>query len=130
MQHYHLIKHLHVTFVSLSILLFCLRASWSVRGSVRLQQRWVKIAPHIIDSLLLLFGIWLMAIMKLKIGDNPWLAAKWIGLAFYIGLGTYAIKRGRTALIRFVFALASVVVFVYILGAAIEKSAWSWGVLA
>lgn len=129
MEHYYLIKNLHVGFVSLSILLFCLRAAWSVQGSALLQQRWVKIAPHIIDSLLLLFGIWLMVIMKLKIGDHPWLLAKWLGLALYIGLGTYAIKRGRTALIRFVFALASVVVFGYIIGAAIEKSAWSWGVL-
>lgn len=126
MEHYQLIKHLHVTFVTLSIILFCTRASWSVAGSARLQQRWVKVAPHIIDSLLLLFGIWLMIVLQLKPQDNPWLVAKWVGLVFYIGLGTVAIKRGRSGLMRFGFALAAVVVFAYIVGCAIEKTAWSW----
>lgn len=126
MEHYQLIKHLHLTFVTLSIVLFCTRASWSVVGSARLQQRWVKVAPHVIDSLLLLFGIWLMIILQLKPQDNPWLVAKWVGLVLYIGLGTVAIKRGRSGLIRFGFALAAVVVFAYIVGCAIDKTAWSW----
>lgn len=128
MEHYALIKHLHLSFVTLSILLFCVRATWSVQGSALLQQRWVKIAPHAIDSLLLVFGIWLMVILKLGF-DQPWLWAKWVGLVFYIGLGTVAIKRGKTGLMRFGFALAALVVFAFIVGCAIEKSAWSWGML-
>jgi uncharacterized membrane protein SirB2 len=125
MEHYQLIKQLHVTFVTLSIVFFCVRATWSVQGSTLLQQRWVKIAPHIIDSLLLIFGIWLMVILRLGF-DQPWLWAKWIGLVFYIGLGTFAIKRGKTGLIRFGFSLAAVVVFAYIVGCALTKTPMSW----
>ncbi len=128
MEHYQLIKHLHLTFVTLSIAFFCLRAFWSVTGSGMLQKRWVKIAPHPIDTLLLVFGIWLMVIMGLGF-DQPWLWAKWIGLLFYIGFGTFAIKRGKTALIRFGFALAAVVVFAYIVGCAISKTPLSWWAL-
>lgn len=115
--------------MTLSIALFCLRASWAITGSSRLQARWVRVAPHLVDTLLLVFGIWLMVMLGLKVGDNPWLVAKWVGLVFYIGFGTVAIKRGRTGLARFIGALAAVVVFGYIVGCAIEKSAWSWGVL-
>lgn len=127
MEHYQLIKHLHITFVVLSLALFCLRAGWSVQGSALLQQRWVKIAPHVIDSLLLAFGIWLMVILQLGF-DQPWLWAKWVGLVAYIGLGTFAIKRGKTGLARFGFALAAIVVFTYIVGCAISKTPLSFGV--
>lgn len=126
MEHYLLIKDLHVTCVTLSLLLFCVRVYWSVTGSSFLQQRWVKIAPHLIDTLLLTFGIWLMVIMKLGF-DQPWLWAKWIGLIFYVGFGTLAIKRGKTALRRFGYSLAAVTVFAYIVGCALQKSALSWG---
>jgi len=128
MEHYLLIKHLHITFVVLSIGFFCVRVFWSVTGSAMLQQRWVRIVPHLNDPLLLIFGIWLMVIMGFGF-NQPWLWAKWIGLVFYIGFGTMAIKRGKTALIRFGFALAAVTTFGYMLGCAFEKSAWSWWVL-
>lgn len=124
-QYYQSILGLHLTFVTLSILLFCLRAYWSIRGSALLQQKWVKIAPHVIDSLLLVFGIWLMILLNLGF-DQPWLWAKWIGLLFYIAFGTFAIKRGKTGLTRFGFSLAAVVVFAYIVGCAITKTPVSW----
>ena len=47
------LKHLHVSFVALSGLLFLVRGIWMLRDSPRLQQRWVKTAPHIIDTVLL-----------------------------------------------------------------------------
>lgn len=128
MEHYVLIRHLHITCVTLSLCLFCLRAYWSVTGSGLLQQRWVKVAPHVIDTLLLVFGIWLMVIMQLGF-DQPWLWAKWTGLVFYIGFGTLAIKRGKTGIARFGYSLAAVTVFAYIVGCAMQKSALSWGAL-
>ena len=39
------LKHLHVTFVALSGLLFLVRGIWMLRASPRLQQRWVRIVP-------------------------------------------------------------------------------------
>ncbi|MDZ7851673.1 MAG: SirB2 family protein [Halomonas sp.] len=126
MEHYALIKHLHITAATLSILFFLLRAWWSVREVPMLQARWVKIAPHIIDTLLLTLGLVLMVMLSLWPHQHPWLAAKLIALLAYIGLGTVAIKRGRTPRVRAVAALAAVATFVYMLGAAILHSPLSW----
>ncbi|TDO15244.1 putative membrane protein SirB2 [Halomonas ventosae] len=126
LEHYVLIKQLHVTAASLSILFFMLRAWWSVREIPLLQRRWVKVLPHLIDSTLLALGVTLMVMLSLWPHQHPWLAAKLIALLAYIGLGTVAIKRGRTPRARAIAALAAVLTFAYMLGAAIRHSALSW----
>ena len=50
---YLFIKNLHIASVVLSGCLFLLRGIWMLRESTMLQQRWVKIIPHIVDTLLL-----------------------------------------------------------------------------
>lgn len=138
MEHYLLIKHLHITFVVLSIGFFCVRVFWSVTNSPMIHKRWVKIVPHLNDPLLLLFGVWLVVLLNQAYQaagiqswwySQPWLWAKWVGLVFYIGFGTMAIKRGKTAIIRFVCALAAITTYVYMLGCAFQKTAMSWTVL-
>ncbi|WP_089794208.1 SirB2 family protein [Halomonas korlensis] len=126
MEHYPLIKHLHITAATLSILFFMLRAWWSVREVPMLQRRWVKITPHLIDTILLALGVVLMVMLSAWPHQHPWLAAKLIALLVYIALGTLAIKRGRTPMVRAITALAAVVTFVYMLGTAIRHSPLSW----
>ncbi|MBA2779675.1 SirB2 family protein [Billgrantia kenyensis] len=123
-EHYFLIKHLHMTTAVLSIAFFILRAWWSVREISLLQRRWVKILPHINDTLLLLLGVMLMTMLSMWPHQHPWLAAKLLGLLGYILLGTVAIKRGRTPLTRGLAALGAIVVFFYIMGTAMTKDAW------
>lgn len=125
-EHYALIKHLHVTAATLSILFFMLRAWWSVREAAVLRARWVRVAPHLIDTSLLVLGLLLMVMLSAWPHQHPWLAAKLIALLAYIGLGTVAIKRGRTPRTRAVAALAAVATFAYMLGAAIRHSPLSW----
>lgn len=126
MAHYFLIKHLHVTLAAISLLFFVLRAWWSVRESPNLQRRWVRIAPHVIDTALLALGIWLMIMLRFWPQHHPWLAAKLVGLVVYILLGTVAIKRGRTPAQRGMAAIAAILAFVYIVGAAIRHHPLSW----
>ncbi|MCC5882769.1 MAG: SirB2 family protein [Halomonas sp.] len=120
-EHYSLIKHLHMTTAVLSILFFIVRAWWSVREITLLQRRWVRVLPHVNDTLLLLLGIALMTMLSMWPHQHPWLAAKLLGLLGYILLGTVAIKRGRTPMTRGLAALAAIVVFVYIMGTAMTK---------
>ncbi|MGB5591316.1 MAG: SirB2 family protein, partial [Gammaproteobacteria bacterium] len=47
---YPALKHLHVTCAALSLGLFLLRGWWMVRFPARLQRRWVRILPHVIDT--------------------------------------------------------------------------------
>lgn len=122
-MNYFAIKHLHTTAAALSILFFIVRAYWSVTSSPRLQSRVVRIAPHIIDTALLVFGV-MLAVM---IGpEQPWILAKIVALILYIGVGTIAIKRGKTARTRGIAALIAIAIFAYIVGVAIRHDPMSW----
>lgn len=115
-----------MTVAGLSLGLFMLRAWWSYRQSPWLGRRWVKIAPHVIDTALLGLGLWLMVTLSLWPHQQPWLAAKLIALLVYIGLGTVAIKRGRSPAVRGVAGVAAVLTFLYMIGAAVRHSPLSW----
>ncbi|OJA07315.1 SirB2 family protein [Halomonas sp. QHL1] len=125
MEHYLILKHLHITTAYASLAFFVLRALWSVRRVSLLQARWVKIVPHVIDTLLLTFGVTLAVILNFWPLPS-WLSAKITALVIYILLGTVAIKRGKTPKIRASAAVAAVLVFAYIVGAAVERSPLSW----
>ncbi|MGB6006879.1 SirB2 family protein [Castellaniella sp.] len=122
-DYYFPIKHLHMTAVGLSIILFVIRAYWSVTGSALLQRRLVRILPHVVDTVLLVCGV----ILAAMIGPNqPWILTKIVLLIAYIGVGTIAIKRGRTTRGRVTAALIAVAIFAYIVGVAITKDSGSW----
>lgn len=93
-------KHAHMMFAVISGLFFLVRGVWMLQDSPRLSQRWVKIVPHVNDTLLLVFAILLMfQIQQYPFGD-AWLTAKVFALVAYIGFGTVAIKPGRTKPVR------------------------------
>jgi uncharacterized membrane protein SirB2 len=94
-----------------------------VTGSALLQRRWVRILPHVVDTVLLTCGVILAAV----IGPNqPWILTKIVLLIAYIGVGTIAIKRGRTTRGKLTAALIAVAIFAYIVGVAITKNSGSW----
>jgi CDP-diglyceride synthetase len=51
------LKHIHLTFVALSLLAFFVRGLWVFMNSSMLSKKWVKILPHIISTILLVSGI-------------------------------------------------------------------------
>lgn len=122
-MNYYLIKHIHMTAAGLSLLLFVVRAYWSVTESALLQKKIVKILPHVIDTVLLTAGIILAAMIG---PEQPWILAKIVLLLLYIGVGTIAIKRGRTPVQRAIAAVAAVAIFMYIVGVAISHNPLSW----
>ncbi|MFQ2822022.1 MULTISPECIES: SirB2 family protein [Aeromonas] len=123
--YYPMFKHLHMTLALVSLLLFIYRWSLALAGSDRLQQKWLKILPHINDTFLLLFGVLLAVTLQLSPGQQPWLMAKLIALVLYIGLGVMALKRPARSQ-KLVAGVAALAVFGYMVGAAVTKSAWSW----
>lgn len=120
---YTAIKHLHVTAAVLSIIFFIVRACWSVSGSPRLQSGFVRAVPHVIDTILLLGGVYLASVLGFH---QPWIAAKLVGIVLYIVVGAIAIKRGKTPATRATAAVIAVVIFLYIVGVAITKQPMSW----
>lgn len=90
--------------------------------SVRLQRRWVRIVPHVIDAVLLASALGLIAILRQYPFVQNWLTAKVLGLVLYIILGTIALKRGSTKTIRATAWIAALIVFGYIVGVALTRS--------
>jgi uncharacterized membrane protein SirB2 len=115
---YTLLKHLHLTTVAVSLALFVLRGVWMIASSPRLQARWVRIVPHVNDTLLLASGIGLAVMIQQYPLADGWLTAKLAALLLYIVLGTVALKRGKTRGQRIAAWLAALAVFGYMLAVA------------
>jgi len=116
------LKHLHITTVILSFSLFMLRMLWMLADSPQLQRRWVRIVPHVIDTVLLASAIGLTLILHQYPFVNDWLTAKVLGLIVYIILGSIALKRDPTQHIRIVAGVAAIGVFGYIVSIALVHS--------
>jgi len=110
---YLILKNLHLTTIAITLALFVLRGAWMMAGSPLLQARWVRIVPHVNDSLLLASGIGLAILIQQYPLTHGWLTAKFFALIAYIVLGTIALKRGRTRGQRISAWFAALLVFGY-----------------
>jgi len=122
MMDYMALKHVHVTSVVLSYTLFLLRGIWMLRVSPILQQRWVKIIPHVNDTVLLVSAVILAVQTHRNPIEEPWLAAKIIGLVVYIMLGIIAFRLSKTYQTKMTLWILAQVVFIYIVSVALTKN--------
>ena len=120
------VKTLHVTFVALSFAGFFIRGIWMLKDSALLRQRWVRISPQVIDTVLLVSAIVLAVQLRFSPMEQPWLMAKIIALVVYIGAGLVALRFGRDKRIRLLAWLFGMVVFLYIVSVAMSKSVMGW----
>ncbi|HSO07077.1 MAG TPA: SirB2 family protein, partial [Pelomicrobium sp.] len=118
---YAALKHLHVATVAISYALFVVRGVWMMRGSPMLQRKWVRVLPHVNDTVLLLAGVSLAVMISQYPFAAGWLTAKVLALIVYIGLGMVAIRRGRTRGVRIAAWIAGQLVFAYIVLVAVTK---------
>ena len=125
---FQVLKHMHLTCVALSASGFALRGFWMLSDSPMLAQRWVRIVPHLVDTLLLGSAIALAVISAQVPFVHSWLTAKVIGLVLYILCGTMALKRGKTKASRAVYFSLALLVFAWIVSVALTRS--PYGVFA
>ncbi|TSA22871.1 MAG: regulator SirB [Betaproteobacteria bacterium] len=111
------LKYLHALTVVISISLFLWRGV--LVFSQRSPARWLKIAPHANDTLLLTAAIAMLIVAGINPLDHPWLSGKILLLLAYIGLGSVALKRAN--LTAFIAALAC---FGWIVFMAVSKQVW------
>lgn len=98
---YMALKHSHMLFIALSVTFLAVRFLLSLKSPALLQNKFLKIAPHVVDTFLLLTAIGLMLTIQQYPFQTPWLTDKLFGLFAYIGLAVMALK-GRTLLMRWV----------------------------
>jgi uncharacterized membrane protein SirB2 len=118
---YVIVKNLHLTCVVLSITGFCLRGVLTWQRSALMGRRWMRILPHVNDSLLLVAALTLTTLIGQYPFIDGWLTAKVFGLIAYIILGTLALKAGRSPRVRVAAGFAAVLVFSWIVSVALTK---------
>jgi len=119
MAYFSLLKQLHLATIAITLTLFVLRGVWMMTAPARLQARWVRIVPHVNDSLLLASGFGLAVLMQQYPLVHGWLTAKFFALILYIVLGTFALKRGKTRFQRIAAWIAALLVFGYMAAVAV-----------
>ena len=113
------LKVVHVGSVVLSGAGFIARGALMLRGSPLLRARFVRVAPHVVDTVLLASAVWLAWLMRVAPFVDGWITAKVLGLVAYVVLGTVALKRGRTPQVRAAAFAAALATFAYIVTVAI-----------
>src|SRR5262245_41397496 len=103
-------------------MLFFVRGIWMARSSALLRQPWVRIVPHLVDTLLLASAVVLVVRLQQYPLIHGWLTAKVVGVLLYIALGLTALKLGRTRRLRIAAWFAAQAVFFYIVAVAMTHS--------
>jgi uncharacterized membrane protein SirB2 len=116
------LKNLHILCAVISIVGFVIRGALRIANSTVLQKKWIRIAPHIVDTVLLLSAIGLTFNIHQYPITTPWLTAKLIGLFVYIGLGVVTLRVAKTQPTRILAYLFAIITFAYIGTVAFAKS--------
>jgi uncharacterized membrane protein SirB2 len=112
----------HMLLALLSPVLFSLRAWRSIRG-LDPARGWLRVTPHVVDSLLLLAGIGLALIIQQYPFVDAWLTAKLLALIAYIAAGHFAVRRARSVRGKLTAWLIGLARVLYIVAVAVTKSA-------
>ncbi|MRH78063.1 regulator SirB [Spiribacter sp. C176] len=117
------LKHLHTTVVTLSLVLFLARSGWMVMNSSLLQKTWVRVLPHVVNTVLLVSALSVAWIgWQYPMVNHPWITAKVIALVLYIVFGVMVFKRDRSAGVRVGAFIGALAVYGYMVLVALSKS--------
>ena len=119
MTTFSLLLGVHLISIALSVGLLTLRFWWRYTQARLASARWTRIAPPVIDTVLLLSGVALIAKTHILpfTEQGTWLTEKLFGVIIYIVLGFIALdyRRARSQQARLVaFPLALVVLYIII----------------
>ena len=115
---YAVLKTVHVGSVVVSATGFVVRGWLMLAGSPLLTQRWMRVVPHVVDTVLLTSAIALATLLHQYPFVDGWLTAKVLALLAYIVLGSIALKRGPTRSIRVVAWIGALIALAYIIAVA------------
>ena len=126
-EYYPQIKWVHVAAVLASGGLFALRGLLLQLGAGGFANALpVRFASYGVDTVLLTAALMLFTILPHAVYANGWLAFKLVLLPVYVALGTFALRRGRTAQVRLACWLAALAVYATMLGIARAHHPMGW----
>lgn len=108
------LKHTHLMFMAISVVFFITRGGSRLLGKTWQTQKWAKISPHVIDTILFVTGILLMFATQQFPIEQSWLTVKLVLLVGYIVFGIKAMKVDSVMQQRTFFAAAILCVLLMI----------------
>ncbi|MFW5954786.1 MAG: SirB2 family protein [Guyparkeria sp.] len=115
--------HLHALAVVLSLTGFVIRGIWMLADSPMLRKKWVKITPHVVDTVLLVSALAAAWLLFWSNGSHPsFITVKIVGLIVYIGLGLVAMRFGRTRGLRASAWVLAILVFLYVAAVGVANT--------
>ncbi len=115
------IKHIHMLAALVSVVGFALRGALKIRQSSLIERTWVRITPHIVDTILLVSALYLLISSQMWPTQHPWVAAKITALFVYIGLGLMTMRFSQTQKQRLIAYFMTLLCGIYIISVAISK---------
>lgn len=99
---YPAIKHLHMLAIALSVTLFILRYCLMMANSSLNEKKFLKITPHVVDTVLLLTGVALIFITGFVpfTAAGGWMTQKLSCVLAYIALGYFTLKMGTNKVFK------------------------------
>jgi len=116
------IRTLHIACAMLSIAGFAARGGLMLADSPLLHARLTRIAPHVVDTVLLASAVALAWMSGQYPFAQPWLTAKLLALVAYVVLGSFALKRARTRRARAIYFTLALATVLYIVSVAVTRS--------
>lgn len=114
------IKHTHAALAVLSIVLFVLRAALSI-GHGKVLSRPIKVAMHLIDTVLFGLGCLLLYILSINPFVTPWLGIKLLAVVIYI-LSGVLLMRSKRKLVKIFALILCCALATYIFTVALTKN--------
>jgi len=126
LEFYPQVRAVHIGAVLASGALFALRGAGVLGGL-----RWPLAAPlrylsYSIDTTLLTAALMLVAMLPAAVFANHWLTVKLGLLVLYVVLGSFALKRGRSAGVRAICFAAAVAGYIVMFGVARTHQPFGW----
>ncbi len=126
-EFYAQIKWVHVAAVICSGVVFSLRGLLVQLGNSRIAMAApVRYLSYSVDTVLLTAALMLLTILPGAMFANGWLTTKIVLLFVYVGLGTFALTRGRTPRIRTICYVTALLVYLSMIGIALAHHPLGW----
>jgi len=120
------IKTIHMTFALMSFTGFLFRAYLMVIESRWLNNKFILVAPHVIDTVFLASGATMAFMVNFGFFSQFWLTTKVMLLMVYLLFAGIALNRGKTKTIRVASFFCAIATFAYIVGVAVLKTPSGW----
>jgi uncharacterized membrane protein SirB2 len=99
-EYYLALRQVHIGCAILTIALFTFRGGLMMAGSPLLGSRVLRFLPMAVDTVLLTTALMLTTVIHQYPFTTGWLTMKVVLLVVYIGLGTVALRPGRSKRVR------------------------------